>query len=230
MAVVICAIVWTIYSNMFQLKHSIDKSIPIGSNDIELSEADETEVDEEIEPVEEENHVHDEHGNNHDDSVGDTHSDNEHDGHSHDLNITEVVEVSNPAPQFVTKTLDGKTVQLSDFLGKRVILNFWTTWCPPCQEEVPELQKFYETLTTQHDVVLLGLNITHDDLGIDVIHDFREYYGITYPILLDETREITNSYEILTIPTTFVIDEKGNLEKQIIGPLTNDMLSEILAE
>ncbi|MFY3792832.1 TlpA family protein disulfide reductase [Ureibacillus sp. MALMAid1270] len=230
LVVIVCVIVWTIYSNLFQSKLTIDKSMPIGSYDIELAEPDETEIDEGDESEEVVSDKHEEAEHDHEDSILDTHSENENHDHSHDINTTEVVDVSNPAPQFVTKTLDGKQVQLSDYLGKKVILNFWTTWCPPCQEEVPELQKFYETSASQHDVVLLGLNITYDDLGIDVIHDFREYYGITYPILLDETREITDSYEILTIPTTYIIDENGNLEKQIIGPLTSEMLDEILED
>ncbi len=236
-AVIIGAFIWTIYSNFFQTKNSSNQSIAIGSHDIEIAQEADKEtslVNEHIGSTKEqdhemyEDHNHDEHDHAHDESAIDSHS--IHDGHNHEINTTEVVDVSIPAPQFVTKTLDGKTVQLSDFLGKRVILNVWTTWCPPCQEEIPELQKFYETTAMKHNVVLLGLNITEEDLGIDVIRDFRDYYGITYPILLDETGEITDQYEVITIPTTYIIDEKGNLEKQILGPLTDAMLNNLLEE
>lgn len=228
--VLIGAFIWTIYSNLIQQKSSSHQPIAIGSHGIEIAEEDhsETTVLPELNEIEiesqDEEHVHE-----HDEeSAIDSHSDYGHEGHTHEINTTEVIDVSNQAPQFITKTLDGETVQLSDFLGKKVIINFWTTWCPPCQEEVPELQKFYEESMNDEEVVLLGLNITNDDLGIDVIREFREYYGITYPILLDEKREITNSYEILTIPTTYIIDEKGNLDKQVVGPLTNDMLNELI--
>lgn len=228
--ILIGAFIWTAYSNLFQKNSSSNQSIAIGSYGIEIAEEeDHFETTELSEHIEEETHSHDE---EHEHEDIDSHSEHghEHDSHSHEINTTEVVEVSNPAPQFVTKTLDGETVKLSDFIGKKVIINFWTTWCPPCQEEIPELQKFYAESMNDEEVVLLGLNITSDDLGIDVIHQFKEYYGITYPILLDEKREITNSYEILTIPTTFIVDEKGNLEKQIIGPLTNEMLNELIQE
>ncbi len=231
-AVIICAIVWTIYSNFFLTTNTKNQTIAIGSLDIEIAEEDDIKDDVMTERSETETHndsgneihSHDEHEDA--ESINDNDSDS--DDHLHEINTTEVVDVSNSAPQFITKTLDGETVQLSDFLGKRVILNFWTTWCPPCQEEIPELQEFNETLAVKDDIVLLGLNITNEDLGTDVIHDFRDYYGITYPILLDETGQITESYEIITIPTTYIIDEKGNLEKQILGPLTKDMLNELL--
>ncbi len=229
--VLLFALIWTIYSNLFQVEKTSNQTIAIGSHEIELAEDSNSEITEhdQIENNDQEDnepHNHEEH--EHDANLIENHY--THDGHLHEEYTTEVVNMNKSAHAFITKTLDGETVQLSDFLGKKVILNFWTTWCPPCQEEVPELQKFYEETMNHDEVVLLGLNITKDDLGIDVIHQFREYYGITYPILLDENREITDKYEILTIPTTYIIDENGNLEKQIIGPLTNDMLIKLMKE
>nr|WP_106784627.1 TlpA disulfide reductase family protein [Lysinibacillus timonensis] len=245
LALIICAFSWTIYANLFKANEISDSDVVFGSHDL----VNEEELSIEADTYSQDTNIsgQDQPGDDYDEKhVGEQGQiqDEEHPseinengvghvwdgGHSHVINHTEVVEVQEKAPQFITKTLDGQTVKLSDFLGKKVIINFWATWCPPCQEEIPELQKFYETSAQKHNVVLLGLNITSEDLGIDVIHDFREYYGITYPILLDETGEITESYDIITIPTTYIIDEEGKLEKQITGPLTDAMLNELLTE
>jgi len=236
-AIIFIIFVWTIYSNLFSNRNSISQSIAVGSHQIELAEEDyevvELNVDNETEAVgheASEQHLQDQDHEHEELTEYSTDHNHEFDDHDHEIYTTDIMDVSYPAHQFVTKTLDGETVRLSDYLGKKVIVNFWTTWCPPCQEEIPELQKFYEESMNHEDIVLIGLNITNEDLGLDVIGEFKEYYGITYPILLDETGEITNSYDILTIPTTYIIDEKGNIEKEILGPLTNEMLIELTNE
>ncbi|BDH61359.1 hypothetical protein MTP04_14890 [Lysinibacillus sp. PLM2] len=241
LVIVICTFSWTIYTGLFFPNNASETGVVIGSNDIKLDEEEvsaeseehsyssdeinESQNDEEQKVKGQEQIENEGHTPNVSNGIGHVWH-----GHSHIINNTEVMEVEEKAPEFVTKTLDGETVRLSDFLGKKVIINFWTTWCPPCQEEIPELQKFYENSASSHNVVLVGLNITDQDYGIDVIQQFRDYYSITYPILLDETGDISLSYDILTIPTTYIIDEKGNLEKQILGPLTEEMLNDVLKD
>lgn len=241
LAIVICTFSWIIYTGIFFSNNANKTGVVIGSNDIELDEEElsveseehsyvagdvnEGRNDDEQQAMEQGQIKDEENSPNINNGIGHVWQ-----GHSPILNNTEVMEVQEKAPEFVTKTLDGETVRLTDFLGKKVIINFWTTWCPPCQEEIPELQKFYENSASSHNVVLVGLNITDQDYEIDVIHDFRDYYGITYPILLDETGDISLSYDILTIPTTYIIDENGNFEKQILGPLTEEMLNDVLED
>ena len=154
----------------------------------------------------------------------------EHAGHNHEMNESEVVKVNSAAKDFQLKTLDGKTVRLSDLKGKKVLLNFWATWCPPCREEMPELQKYYEELAEKNNVVFLGVNITDQEFGTKSVREFVDYYGLTFPILLDETGDVSIDYEILSIPTTFIINEQGLIVKQINGPVNLEMLHQLLGK
>ncbi|MGE7665920.1 peroxiredoxin family protein [Ureibacillus composti] len=156
--------------------------------------------------------------------------DEDHTGHDHKINESEVINVNSAAKDFQLKTLDGKTVRLSDLKGKKVLLNFWATWCPPCREEMPELQKYYEELAEKNNVVFLGVNITDQEFGIKTVREFVDYYGLTFPIILDETGDVSMDYEILSIPTTFIINEQGMIVQEINGPVNMEMLHQLLGE
>jgi peroxiredoxin len=127
------------------------------------------------------------------------------------------------APDFELKTLDGKNVKLSDFKGKKVILNFWATWCPPCKAEMPEMQKFYEE--DHKDIVLLAVNI---DPQLDV-QKFVDEMSITFPIPLDEDDEVNSVYQVISIPTTYFIDTKGIIREKHIGAMTYDHMKNYLS-
>ncbi|KAB2329748.1 redoxin domain-containing protein [Cytobacillus depressus] len=124
------------------------------------------------------------------------------------------------APDFELKTLEGKTVKLSDFRGKKVMLNFWATWCPPCKAEMPAMQKFNEE--SGDKIVILAVNI---DPEYDVA-GFAKQMNIHFPILLDEKDEVNKTYKILTIPTTFFINEKGMIAHKHLGAMTIEMMRE----
>ena len=112
------------------------------------------------------------------------------------------------AEDFTLTTLQGEQVSLSDYKGKIVILNFWVTWCEPCKEEMPYLQSFSE----EHpDVAVLAINLTSMDLGIDIVKQFVEVFGLTFPILLDEADVVGKQYNIITIPTSYIIDREGRV-------------------
>ncbi|MCA1062730.1 TlpA family protein disulfide reductase [Rossellomorea aquimaris] len=122
--------------------------------------------------------------------------------------------VGDRAIDFKLETLEGESITLSDLKGKKVILNFWATWCPPCKEEMPIMQQFHEQYGT--DVKILAVNI-------DPQYNVKEYQkamGLTFPILLDKDDKINNAYDILTVPTTFVINEKGIITHKQIGAIT----------
>lgn len=168
---------------------------------------------------------------NHNNEDVEVHEDEEHLGHeySHDhtLNESTVKDYTNKqASNFKLKTLKGYEFTLSQLRGKKVLLNFWTTWCPPCQEEMPQIEEYYKEYGKQHNMEVVAINITDQDSGIDVIKEFAEYYHLTFPIALDEKGEVSKKYGIVTIPTSFVIDEKGNITKEIIGPVTKEKLIE----
>ncbi|MFS0782127.1 TlpA family protein disulfide reductase [Bacillus sp. 1P06AnD] len=122
------------------------------------------------------------------------------------------------APNFTLKNLDGKEVQLSSLKGKNVIINFWATWCPPCKEEMPDLQKFYAEYG--QNVELLAIN---NDPYNDV-KGFAGSYGITFPVLLEDKTHVSETYEIIAFPSTYFIDKKGNIAYKHIGQITYEQL------
>ncbi|NMD70483.1 TlpA family protein disulfide reductase [Bacillus sp. DNRA2] len=122
-------------------------------------------------------------------------------------------EIGNTPPDFELKTLAGDTVKLSDYKGKKVMLNFWATWCPPCKAEMPDMEKFYEGNKDRVEILAVNMDTTND------VEGFAKEYGITFPILLDEKNEVNRDYGIVSIPTTFFIDEKGVIKQKINGSM-----------
>lgn len=130
------------------------------------------------------------------------------------------LQVGSKAPDFVLTTLTGEKVKLSDFKGKKVMLNFWATWCPPCKAEMPEMEQFYKQ--KDNDLVLLAVNI---DPQNDV-KGFATKDGITFPILLDKDGSVNNLYQILSIPTTYFIDRNGIIKNKYSGSMKLDMMKQ----
>lgn len=128
------------------------------------------------------------------------------------------------APDFTLASLTGEEVRLSDFRGKRVILNFWAAWCPPCRAEMPHMQKYYEDFHEDDNVVIVGVNVTATERHPDIVRSFVNENGITFPILLDEKREVTSEYEVVAYPTSFFIDEWGTIQSKIIGPMDREQM------
>ncbi|MFB6467757.1 peroxiredoxin family protein [Cytobacillus sp. Hz8] len=122
------------------------------------------------------------------------------------------------APDFELKSLNGDTVRLSDYKGKKIILNFWATWCPPCKKEMPEIEKYYKK--AGRDVIILAVNI---DPQYDVA-GFAKKWDVHFPILLDEKDEVNNNYQIMTVPTTYFIDEKGLIQSKYLTSLTEEKI------
>ncbi|KOO51530.1 TlpA disulfide reductase family protein [Viridibacillus arvi] len=131
------------------------------------------------------------------------------------------------APDFELKTLEGETVRLSNYVGKKVILNFWATWCPPCKEEVPHMQKVYEEYKNQ-GVEILAVNVTNKDKGEEAVAQFVKEHGLTFKVLLDEEGFVGSTYQVLTLPTTYVIDTKGNMVDIIKGPMNEALMKELI--
>jgi cytochrome c biogenesis protein CcmG/thiol:disulfide interchange protein DsbE len=109
---------------------------------------------------------------------------------------------------------DGKAQQLSDLRGKVVVLNFWATWCPPCVEETPALNRLAAHMAGQGGVVL-GISVD-DDAG--AYEKFLQDYGVAFPTWRDASRQVATSYGTKMYPETYVIDRQGKLLRRIIGP------------
>ena len=139
------------------------------------------------------------------------------------------LKVGQTAPDFTLKTLDGKEAKLSDYRGKKVILNFWATWCPPCKAEIPHMEKYYKKSAKDDNVEILAVNLKKSDKDEDYIKDFVKSYDMTYPVLLDTDGEQQEQYQIVTIPTTYFIDTKGKIQTTITGPMDQKKMSDIIA-
>lgn len=142
--------------------------------------------------------------------------------HQEDGNIG--VKKGKIAPDFELETLDGKQVKLSDYEGKKIVMNFWATWCGPCRAEMPHMEKYYKEFQTEN-VVLLGINLTHTERKKENIPDFVDEFGLTFPILLDPKAEVSEKYQVIAYPTTFIIDTKGVIRHIFYGPIDYNTLS-----
>ncbi|EGL82749.1 alkyl hydroperoxide reductase/ Thiol specific antioxidant/ Mal allergen [Caldalkalibacillus thermarum TA2.A1] len=128
------------------------------------------------------------------------------------------------APDFELVTLSGEKIALSDLRGKKVILNIWASWCPPCRAEMPDMQKFYERY--QEEVEILAVNLTESEASLENVEQFVEKYELTFPVLLDEKSEVAAMYQAFTIPTSYFIDSKGIIQQKIVGPMSYDWMKE----
>lgn len=134
----------------------------------------------------------------------------------------------NQAPDFQMKLLNGDEVQLSDYKGTPIMLNFWATWCPPCRAEMPDMQKVYES--GEYDMEILAVNLLESETSLDGVDDFVDELALTFPILLDENNNVADQYQIQPIPTSFFIDKEGLIHSVSYGPLNHDMLTHRLEE
>jgi len=119
----------------------------------------------------------------------------------------------NKAPDFSLENTEGKEIKLSDYKGKIVILDFWATWCPPCRVGIPDLvalQKEYKK-----DLIVIGISLDIDTK--DDVVPFIKAFRINYPILYGNEKIVNDYGGIGAIPTTFVIDRKGNVVNMHVG-------------
>ena len=126
------------------------------------------------------------------------------------------------APDFELVTLDGETVALSDYRGKTVLVNFWASWCPPCRSEMPAMEKIYQQNSAE-EFVILAVNDTRQD-NLTNITDFVIEQGLTFPILLDNTGEVSAQYQVHSLPTSFFINQNGIIQEIVIGGMNEALL------
>ncbi|MGG2479974.1 TlpA family protein disulfide reductase [Brevibacillus borstelensis] len=126
-------------------------------------------------------------------------------------------EVRYLAPDFQGLSLHGEEMSLAEQKGKPVFLNFWASWCPPCQAEMPDLNALHKTYGNQ--VSFIGINTTYND-SEEAARDFVKLYQVDYPIVTDPKGEISKEYQIIAMPTSFVIDGSGKIVYKKMGPVT----------
>lgn len=118
------------------------------------------------------------------------------------------LQVGNVAPNFALRSLEGDVVRLSDYRGRRkVVLNFWATWCPPCKGEMPDFEEAYRE--HRANLVILGVNLAESPRTIRQF--LRNDVHVTYPILLDSEGDVRSAYNLFAQPTTYFIDVEGRI-------------------
>lgn len=130
------------------------------------------------------------------------------------------LETGAEAPGFQLDTPDGASLDLTDYRGEIVLLNFWATWCAPCRTEMPLLQETFDQLSDQGFVVL-GIDF---DESADAVSAFREELGLSFPLLLDPGGKIQQLYKVRGYPTTVVLDREGRIHTYHIGVLIESQL------
>ncbi|WP_256213052.1 peroxiredoxin [Bacillus sp. OV322] len=136
------------------------------------------------------------------------------------------LEAGDQAPDFELASFNGKKLKLSGFRGKTVILNFFTTWCPPCRSEIPEMQRFFQK-NQNRDITILAINLTANDRSLAAVQDFVKNNNMTFPIALDKKGKIGSLYKVYTIPTSYILDKNGMIRNVMIGPMDEKKMAEL---
>lgn len=127
----------------------------------------------------------------------------------------ELVVAGTQAIDFELPDLDGKTRSLGEFKGKVVFLNFWATWCKPCEEEMPSMQQLYAALQGK-PFEIVAVSIDKD--GPEAVREFVKNYGVTFTVLHDRKGRIKELYKTTGVPETFIIDQNGVIAEKVWGP------------
>jgi peroxiredoxin len=127
--------------------------------------------------------------------------------------------VGSPAPEFRLPVLGqegSRTLSPADLRGRVVFINFWATWCPPCRDEAPSLERLYQRLKPKG---LEVLGVTIDDPGaLEAVAGFQREFALSFPILLDSSQTVYRDYQATGVPETFVISPEGRLIERVVGP------------
>lgn len=137
-----------------------------------------------------------------------------------------VLQVGDKAPDFVLVDMNGEEHKLSDYKGQGVFLNFWGTWCKPCATEMPAMDNQYNVYK-DNGVQTLAINIAESDLKVN---SFVKRYELSFPVAIDRNKRVMESYNIDPLPTTFLINEKGRIEKIIKGQMTEKDIANFMEQ
>lgn len=118
-----------------------------------------------------------------------------------------------PAFRFELRDLDARPVQLGEFRGRVVLLNFWATWCPPCREELPALEEVARSFADE-GLTVLTVSVREP---ADTVRKFVQEMGLRLPVLLDADGDVGDRYGVLAIPTTVAVDRSGRIVGKIVG-------------
>ncbi|PTM59816.1 TlpA family protein disulfide reductase [Desmospora activa] len=119
--------------------------------------------------------------------------------------------MSRPIPDLCLESLTGETVCLRELRGRPVILSFWVTWCPACQQDLPTKDRFYRSLPTDAPLVMYSINVTGREVEPERVAPFVHQLGLALPVLTDKGRTAYDAFGLTSVPATVLIDAQGNI-------------------
>ncbi len=117
------------------------------------------------------------------------------------------------APEFELQDTAGEIHRLSDYRGRPVLINFWATWCPPCRDEIPSMNRAWGKIAKEN-IAMLAINVGEDE---DTVFVFTADYPADFPILLDTEGEVIGQWPVKGLPTTYIVDPEGRIAYRAIG-------------
>lgn len=133
----------------------------------------------------------------------------------------DILKEGDDAPDFTLVDMNGVQHKLSDYKGKGVFLNFWGTWCKPCEKEMPAIENQYQVYKDQ-GVQVLAVNIAQSDFEVN---KFIKQRNLHFPVVIDKTKSVMTQYNIDPLPTTILISPEGKIEKIYPGGLTEEQIA-----
>ena len=127
-----------------------------------------------------------------------------------------------PAPDFTVYDGDNNTVNLSDYMGKPIVLNFWASWCGPCQMEMPHFESVYQEMG--EDIHFIMVNMTGGRETLNSAKSFLNKTGYTFPVFFDLDLDAAYAYNAFSLPTTVFIDADGNIRDMVSGAISEATL------
>lgn len=140
---------------------------------------------------------------------------------------TDVLKEGNQAPDFTLQTLEGEAVQLSDYRGQAVLINFWASWCEPCKREMPAIERRYQKFK-DHGFHVLAVNTGESKLSVQ---GFVRGFDLSFPILLDPDKGVTNErYNIGPLPSSMFVKPDGTINRIVVGEMNDAIIEQNVLE
>jgi cytochrome c biogenesis protein CcmG, thiol:disulfide interchange protein DsbE len=140
------------------------------------------------------------------------------------VNLSPAMLAGAPAASFDVKRVDGTPDSLANYRGQVVLVNLWATWCPPCREEMPALERLYRAFRSK-GVVVLGID---QGESAKVAEDFARERGVTFPLLIDDAQQYGRAYAAQGIPTSVLVDRSGHIVKGVDGEMSFEQMQTLV--
>ena len=138
----------------------------------------------------------------------------------------EFLRTGDKAPDFVLQDMDGNNHKLSDYKGQGVFLNFWGTWCEPCVEEMPAMDRQYKEFEEQ-GVQILAVNIAQSDFEVQ---SFVDRFNLSFPVVIDKSKSVMTAYNIRPLPTTILVNPQGEIQRIVTGEMSEQDIKGYMEE